>query len=535
MKEQEAEARAYADRLGLEVVEVYKEREGTGASRRSGKARPVWRKALADLEAGERFSTLIVWELSRADRRGWAALDGVVDRLAERGRRLLGCDGTDLTDPTQRLANVIRAEIAREEAEKIGERVSRAKRADRERGVWLGGRPPFGLRVDDDRRLVPDPDTFPIARGIAEAVLAGHSLWAIAKTLNGDAVQPVPGVPFGVPSVRGGRWTLGTLSALLRSPSFAGLATSRRRQKLSEGGRWAAVGEVMRDEEGHALSVGQGVVTEEEHGRIVRTLARRTRESGRVADVSEAPTRTVAGQGRPSVHLLGGGLGRCRCGASLQIYGVTKDYPLGFLRCAAYALTGGCPAGKPGQGPRGVVERYVLAQVWAALVMAKAADLPLWTSVLGAYRAAQSDAESDEAREAREAVESARAALERAEDAFTDGLLDGRGYARQRERLTSRLAAAEARLGALAPESVPAFDPEEPWAVIEAWAEDTRTSTEDRRRLVALAVESVTLLPAAGRGVRFDPEERVEISWRDPGEPGPSSVFREALVAQGTV
>lgn len=524
LAEQEAEARAYADRLGLEVVEIYREREGTGASRRSGKARPEWLRALAALEGGSSFETLIVWELSRADRRGWASLDGLVERLAEKGRRLLGVDGTDLTDPSQRLANVIRAEIAREEAEKTGERVSRAKRAARARGTWLGGRPPFGLTTDEEGRLCPDPSTAPVARAIVDAVLGGASLWQVAKTLNGDASDPLPGIPH-TPSVRGGRWTVGTLSSWLRSPSLAGLATARAREEFSKGGRWAAVGTVLRDEEGRVLPLGTGLVSEDEHERIVRTLADRTAETGRRAAVSQAPTRSILGRGREAAHLLGAGLGRCVCGASLAIYGVTARNPLGSLRCSAYALTGGCPQGKPGQGPREVVERFVLGQVWAALVFAKAADLPLWHTVLGAWRSAVAAAETEESREARADVDAARAAVERVDDAFADGVLDSAGYARQRERLTQRLYAAEARLAAAAPSSEPAFDPEEPWGVLAAWAEDPKTDVADRRRLVALAVESVTLLPASGRGVRFDPDTRIQIDWREPGESGPASVF----------
>jgi DNA invertase Pin-like site-specific DNA recombinase len=528
LAQQEKEARTYAERLGLEVVQVFREREGTGASRRSGKARPEWRRALEDLALGETFQTLVVWELSRADRRGWASLEGHVEVLAEKGRRLLGVDGTDLTDPTQRLANVIRAEMARAESEQIGERVARAKRDDRELGRWLGGRPPFGLTTDADRRLCPDPATAPAARAIVDAVLAGSSLWSIAKTLNGASLAPVPGVPVGLSSVRGGRWTVGTLSAWLRSPSLAGLATERARQSFRDGGRWAAVGSVLRDDEGRPLTVGTGLVSEDEHDRLVRELTSRTVETGRLTRVARTPTRTVAGRGREAAHLLGAGLGACICGASLQVYGVTRDRPLGFLRCSAYGLSATCPAGKPGQGPRATIERHVLARVWAALVFAKASNMPLYHSVLSAYTASLFEAETEELRAARADVDAARAAQERVDDAFADGVLDREGYARQRERLAARVAAAERRVGELAPGAVPAFDPEEPWSVLRSWAEDPRASTIDRRRLVALVVDRVTLLPAPYRGARFDPETRVQIDYRDPGEPGPSSVFREA-------
>ena len=74
MTEQEKECRDLAFREGLTVVEVFREREGTGASTRSRKARPAWEAALAALREGEEFRTLIVWALDRADRRGSAAV-----------------------------------------------------------------------------------------------------------------------------------------------------------------------------------------------------------------------------------------------------------------------------------------------------------------------------------------------------------------------------------------------------------------------------------------------------------------------------
>lgn len=54
----------------------FKEREGTGASRRSGKRRPQWDRALAGLDAGETFRTLLYGNSPVRTGEGWAALDG---------------------------------------------------------------------------------------------------------------------------------------------------------------------------------------------------------------------------------------------------------------------------------------------------------------------------------------------------------------------------------------------------------------------------------------------------------------------------
>ena len=193
LSEQEDECRDLAARAGLAVVRIYPEREGTGASRRSRKARPQWDQALADLDDGCDFRTLIVWALDRADRRGAAQVAALLDKHEETGRRILGADGTDTADPQRRLEIIIRAEMAREEAEHIGDRVARTKRYRRQEGRWLGGRPPYGLRVVGGN-VEPDPLTFPVARRIADELLAGETLWAVVGRLNAEGI-PGPRIP----------------------------------------------------------------------------------------------------------------------------------------------------------------------------------------------------------------------------------------------------------------------------------------------------------------------------------------------------
>ncbi|HTF09426.1 MAG TPA: hypothetical protein VK659_14765, partial [Asanoa sp.] len=51
----------------------------------------------------------------------------------------------------------------------------------------------------------------------------------------------------------------------------------------------------------------------------------------------------------------------------------------------------------------------------------------------------------------------------------------------------------------------------------EAWA---NASTTDRRDLLALALNAVTVLPAHGRrGFRFDPQARLRFTWADESQP----------------
>lgn len=119
---------------------------------------------------------------------------------------------------------IIRAEVAREEAEHIAERVTRAKRFARSDGRWLGGPPPYGTRVVEGR-IEPDPETGPIARKyIADKLLAGETLWAVVKGLNADDI----------PAPRGGKWAVGTGSGPGPCPRLGRVAVRPRTHGVRE-------------------------------------------------------------------------------------------------------------------------------------------------------------------------------------------------------------------------------------------------------------------------------------------------------------
>lgn len=485
--EQESECRALAARLGLDVVEVYREREGTGASTRSRKARPEWVRALADLDEGARFETVIIWALDRADRRGADTLAALLTRHAASGRRLLGVDGTDTSEESQRLATIIRAEIARDEAEKIAARVSRTKRTRREDGCWLGGSAPYGLR-NVDGRLVHAPETYDTARGIAEDLLAGATLSAVVKRLNAD----------GVPAPRGTGWRIGSLSALVRSPGWAGLQSIRDRLPS---GAWAAVADVfVSPKTGEPVSVGLGVISPAERARILEALAERTKDaSGSRTDGQHRRTGR-----RPSPSLLVDLLRCPECGSRSARSGATGRQS---YRCGSAAQGAGrCPGFTT---PADALDDYVGRAFRQRLAALDPGDALL--DVVAEAWTARTDPASRVARaEAENAVAVAREDLSRLQRLAVSGVLDEVEAARQAPALRRRRAVAEARLAAVPSPRAdisPLLDlvvTEAAWSVL---------PVAERRALLALAVVDVRVTRARGRGYRFDPRERVAIVW----------------------
>ncbi|MEV6366220.1 recombinase family protein [Micromonospora musae] len=484
LAEQETELRDLAARLGLAVVEVYVEREGTGASRYSLKARPKWTKALDDLRVGDRFRTALVWAIDRADRRGAVEVGKLLDEHADGSRRIVGADGTDTGDPRRRLELIIRAELAREEVDNLSRRVSRAKKYRRAEGAWLGGSAPHGLRIADGK-LAHDPDTYPVARRIADELLGGSTLWAVAKLLNDE----------GVPSPRGKTWGVGTISTMVRSPGFAGLQSIRER---TPSGRWRNIADVFRDEQGQTVSVGEGVITPGERARILRALEERS------AVVAEAG-RFVRRGDRRSGALLGE-LMRCpTCGARTAQSGATGKK---VYRCGTYGNGRACSGFT---APTVETDDAVSIAFLGRLATLEPGD-PLLEVVADAWvaRVAPEDLAARDA--AQDALDAARADLARIRRLVVSGAFTEEDAADVMPDARAKVAAAEAALAAIPLPDVDISPLLDMAQSMPAWFD---LPEGERRALLGLAIARVEASPAGRRGVRFRPEERVVVTWAD--------------------
>ncbi|MFE9956173.1 recombinase family protein [Micromonospora sp. NPDC005299] len=494
LAEQESELRDLAARLGLVVVADYVEREGTGASRFSIKARPQWQKALDDLRAGDRFRTVLAWSLDRADRRGAVEIGKLLDEHADGSRRIVGADGTDTGDARRRLELIIRAEIAREEVENLSKRVGRAKKYRRAEGAWLGGAAPFGLRIADGK-LAHDPETYPVARRIADELLAGSTIWQTVKGLNAD----------GIPSPRGKTWGIGSVGALVRSPGWAGLQSIRER---TPAGRWAYVAEPYRDERGQTVSVGEGVVTAGERARILRAI------DARSATVAQRGQFVRRGDRRSSTVLAD--VLRCgECGGRTSQSGATgrKVY-----RCGNYGNGKTC-AGFT--APLAETDEAVSLAFLLRLATLEPGD-PLLDAVADAWvaRVAPDDLVARDA--AQDTLDSARADLARVRRLVAAGTFTDDDAAEVMPELRAKVQAAEDALARIPiPEAdiSPLLDLAQS---VPAWFD---LPEAERRGLLGLAVAEVTATRAGTRGVRFKPAERLLITWADgtTSRPAPST------------
>lgn len=133
---QEAQLRAWAERLQLDISAVYR-LPGFSASR--GEQEPVLRKMLDDAAFGD-FSLLLVTSLDRLERRGIGQMHTLIQRIAHAGvsLRSLNEPWVDTTGPTRDLFIAIFAWLAEQESRKISERTKAGIARRKAEGLPVG-------------------------------------------------------------------------------------------------------------------------------------------------------------------------------------------------------------------------------------------------------------------------------------------------------------------------------------------------------------------------------------------------------------
>jgi len=280
----------------------------------------------------------------------------------------------------------------------------------------------------------------------------------VHRVLAGESVYSITkSWQLNVPPVRGGTWHAQNVSRILTRPRNAGLAAH------------------------HGEVVGQGkwpaIITEDEHHAVTAIL--------------KDPARTTY-SGVRSLKWVGSGLYRCgRCGADMRsASNMTRD---GATR-RVYRCRTGMHLMINGEK----LDEAVTEAVCALLDRHGAGLLP--------------DKDVDATRELHSQANALRERLDEFADAYGDGDLDRRQYARQCERITAKLDTITGQLAAA--QSGGALDG---IATAERPSAAFRAQPVARQRAIVDALATVTIGPAKpGRlpkGVDFD-YERVRIDWK---------------------
>jgi site-specific DNA recombinase len=432
---------------GHRVVGIYRDE---GISGFSGARRPEFERLLADARTGV-GQLIVCWKLDRLSRNR-PDFARVLD-LCDTGDVELASviESLDTSTPTGEAMRDILATFARMESRNISVRVARARLEAAMAGRPVpGGARPFGY--------APDKVTIiPIERDVlldaAHRVIAGESLRSIARDFNNFGLRPVAAP----------RWSAANLGKLLVNPRYVARAVYKGVEVAD--GQWPPI---------------LDVATHEKLKAVLSNPARRTQA------------------GRPSVHLLVGGILRCAVHST-----EARPVALGARAPDKGVRRYGCDGGDREGGRVHLVvaaaplEKYVTDAVLHAL------DGPKLGEFLK-LRATNGD------RELADQLVADERRLRDLATMYARGEIDKPEWLTARPVLLQRIRSARDRLARRAEAAILADVGTEPGALAAAWK---RWTLEQRRDVLRLVLEAVVVSPATRRGRGFD-ESRVELRWR---------------------
>lgn len=199
LEDQENKIRAYAISVGADKfgAQIYTDAGVSGATPLD--QRPEGKRLLADVRPGD---VIVAAKLDRLFRSAVDALT-TAERWQQEGIKLVLYDiSTEpvYDSPVAKMFFNILAAVANFERERIGERIEAGKRGKADKGGHLGGRAPYGYRIDGVRassKLVPNPDEQKIVKLIRKyAEDQNATPTGVARFLNERGITTRSGQPW---------------------------------------------------------------------------------------------------------------------------------------------------------------------------------------------------------------------------------------------------------------------------------------------------------------------------------------------------
>lgn len=532
---QRASARALVDSRGWAFVRHF---EDVGRSGFDPKIRRPGFEALMDAVRAEECDVLVIPALSRLTRQGAFEAMKINEELQRHGVSLVSVDEPflDTSTPIGVAIFALIAGLAQQESESKRQHMLRAQAAVRQVGGHVTGSAPYGFRsvratvpVPDGEgtmtitRLVPDPITAEIVRRMVADAMAGKSAGAIATQLNrehvptslesmGEAGQnrlagrrkraDIVSAPL---NDQRAQWHSGSVLRVLRDPRLAGFAS----RVVGHAGNRVP----ERDISGEIIRSHGGILTPGEWFALQEVVSRK---------------RPEVRQGKTPSLLAGWGILACAvCGSSMQ---AARSRGIRYYRCRrpSGAIDGHAATAVKMDVVNDVVARRVMARLSALTDdFENLSDADQALAVEAARRFAhQQDTTGIDARRAEltAALEYTRDSLatlyrDRAEGAY-GGTTGKRMFQDAAVRLSQEEERLERELATLAEHTAEGVtlpfgqwlgedggDPVGEGSLWSAW------DLAERRALIALFVDRVTLDKASVRGRGSDTAQRVNIVW----------------------
>jgi DNA invertase Pin-like site-specific DNA recombinase len=200
------DCKAFAREQGVEIVNVYVDRAMTATNDR----RPAFQKMILDSRA-HLFETVVVWKSDRFSR-NTADAPRYRKELEENGVSLLSVTEPNIEGPERILFNAMNDGYNAYYSAELSVKIKRGNRINVEKGIFNGGRIPYGYD-DVDQRLAINPKEADVVKEIfREYSSSGITLNALRVALKARGIRNRSGNPF----------SHGSLYNMLRNRTYLG-------------------------------------------------------------------------------------------------------------------------------------------------------------------------------------------------------------------------------------------------------------------------------------------------------------------------
>ncbi len=182
--------------------------------------RPALNRLMDDIRAGK-ISTVVVYKIDRLTR-SLTDFSKLVEVFDEYGVTFVSVTQSfNTTTSMGRLTLNVLLSFAQFEREVAGERIRDKIAASKAKGMWQGGSPPVGYRIDN-RRLVTNQKEVKTALRIFGRYLALGSVRALKEELEHDDIKSPMRISLKGNTMGGVKFSRGALYAILKNPAYIG-------------------------------------------------------------------------------------------------------------------------------------------------------------------------------------------------------------------------------------------------------------------------------------------------------------------------
>lgn len=199
----------YAKANDILIVDEYIDRAQTGKN----DERPNFQRMLADSDR-RTFDVVLVYQLDRFARNRY---DSAINKtkLKKNGVKVISAKENISDDPSGILIEGVLESMAEYYSAELAQKIQRGMDINGAKCLSTGSNPGLGLTVDENKRIVIDPDTAPIVKTIFEWYVAGDTVKDIIDRLNS----------MGVKTSKGGPFNKNSFNHLLRNRRYIGIYT----------------------------------------------------------------------------------------------------------------------------------------------------------------------------------------------------------------------------------------------------------------------------------------------------------------------